>query len=297
MFHQPDRAVRKRNGRVKRQGRHSPARPLRVVVESLEPRLLLSGYSALERPTELQYWDSTRADNGYNFFGAVGTSYLLDMEGRVLHTWPVGTNPHLLSNGDVLDAMTNDPSGYGGFKEVNWAGATVWSYLETRSTYHPHHDFTRIFDPKLNAYATLYIANKDLTYDQLVAAGANPATTPTSGAQMDAIVEVDASGTVVWEWSFFDHLIQDYDAAKSNYVGTGKRIADHPNRLNINLTGHSLKADWLHCNSLDYNQSLDQIVVNSVQGEFYVIDHGNTFVAGSPTASIALAATSAGDYL
>ena len=110
MFHQPNRAVRKRNGRDKRQGQRSPSqkmtRPIQAVVESLEPRLLLSGYSALERPTELQYWDSTRADNGYNFFGAVGTSYLLDMEGRVLHTWPVGTNPHLLSNGDVLDAMT-----------------------------------------------------------------------------------------------------------------------------------------------------------------------------------------------
>ena len=301
MFHQPNRAVRKRNGRDKRQGQRSPSqkmtRPIQAVVESLEPRLLLSGYSALERPTELQYWDSTRADNGYNFFGVTGTSYLLDMEGKVVHTWPVGTNPHLLSNGDVLDAATNDPSGYSGFKEVNWAGTTVWSYLETRSTYHPHHDFTRIFDPKLNAYATLYIANRDLTYDQLIAAGANPATTPTSGAQMDAVVEVDMNGTVVWEWDFFDHLVQDYDSTKAHYVGTGKTIADYPSRLNINLTGHSLKDDWLHCNSLDYNQSLDQIVVNSVQGEFYVIDHGGTMVAGSPAASIALAATGAGDFL
>ena len=71
------------------------------------------------------------------------------MEGRVVHTWPVGTNPHLLSNGNVLDATTNDPSGFSGFKEVDWDGTTVWSYLETRSTYHPHHDFTRIFNPKL----------------------------------------------------------------------------------------------------------------------------------------------------
>ena len=254
-------------------------------------------YDALQRPTELQYWDSTKADNGYTLYGVSGITYLLDMEGRVVHTWPIGTNPHLLSNGNVLDAATNDPSGFGGFKEVSWDGATVWSYLESRSTYHPHHDFTRIYNPKLQAYTTLYIANKDLTYAQLVAAGANPNTTPTSGAQMDAIVEVDSSGTIVWEWCFFDHLIQDYDATKSNYVGTGKTIANYPNRLNINLTGHSLKADWLHCNSLDYNQARDEIVINSVQGEFYVIDHGNTFTGGNPTASIALAATSAGDFL
>jgi formylglycine-generating enzyme required for sulfatase activity len=269
----------------------------RTAIESLESRVLLSGYAALQRPTELQYWDASAADNGYNFFGVGGTSYLLDMEGRVAHTWPIGTNPHLLANGDVLDASTNDPSGYSGFKEVSWDGATVWSYLETRSIYHPHHDFTRIFNPKLNAYTTLYIANKDLTYAQLIAAGADPSLTPATGAQMDAIVEVDMSGTVVWEWCFFDHLIQDYDATKPNYVGAGKTIADYPNRLDINLAGHNLKSDWLHCNSLDYNQSLDQIVINSVQGEFYVIDHGGTFTAGNPTASIATAATSAGDFL
>jgi len=256
-----------------------------------------STHPALDRVTELQYWDAARADNGYTFFGAAGTTYLLDMEGRVVHTWPVGTNPHLQADGSVLDSATNDPSGFSGFKLVDWGGSTIWSYLETRSTYHPHHDFTRIYNPKLKAYTTLYIANKDLTYAQLVAAGANPATTPSTGAQMDAIVEVDASGTIVWEWCFFDHVVQDYASALPNYVGSGKTVADYPGKLNINLTGHPLKADWLHCNSLDYNQALDQIVVNSVQGEFYVIDHGNTFTAGSPAGSIALAATSAGDFL
>jgi len=254
-------------------------------------------HAALERPTELQYWDATKAEDGYTFFGAGGKTYLIDMEGKVVHTWPIGTNPHLLANGNVVDAATNDPSGFASFKEVDWNGLTVWSYVESRTTYHPHHDFTRIYNPKLKAYTTLIIANKDLTYAQLVEAGANPATAPSTGAQMDAIVEVDASGKVVWEWCFFDHLVQDFASTKSNYVGSGKAIADYPGKLNINLAGHNLKADWLHCNSLDYNQSLDQIVVNSVQGEFYVIDHGNTFISGDPTSSVTLAATSAGDFL
>ena len=38
-------------------------------------------------------------------------------------------------------------------------------------------------------------------------------------------------------------------------------------------------------------------MVNSSQGEFYIIDHGNTMVAGNPASSIALAATTAGDFL
>jgi len=37
---------------------------------------------------------------------------------------------------------------------------------------------------------------------------------------------------------------------------------------------------------------LDLIVINSVHGEFYVIDHGNTFTKGDAAGSIALAALS-----
>ena len=257
----------------------------------------LRAYDALQRPTELQFWNPAKAENGYTFFGVGGTTYLINMEGRVVHTWPVGNNPHLLDNGNVLDAATNDPSGFGGFKEVDWSGRVVWQYTDQRTTYHPHHDFTRIYNAKLGAYTTLYIANRDFTAAECIAAGANPALVPVSGAQLDAIVEVDLSGNVVWEWCFFDHLVQDFNAAKPNYVGVGKTIANYPGRLNLNLTGHPLKGDWLHCNSLDYNSKLDQIVVNSVQGEFYVIDHGSTFVAGNPAASITNAASSAGDFL
>ena len=105
------------------------------------------------------------------------------------------------------------------------------------------------------------------------------------------------SGNIVWEWWFFNHTIQDYDASKPNFVGTGKTIADYPNKININMPGNPLKNDWLHCNSIDYNDSLGQIVINSVQGEFYIIDHDNTFIAGNPSGSVALAASSAGDFL
>ena len=60
---------------------------------------------------------------------------MLDMEGRVVHTWPVDNNPHLLPTGSILDASTDDPSGFGGFKEVSWDGVTTWTYTESRSTY------------------------------------------------------------------------------------------------------------------------------------------------------------------
>jgi hypothetical protein len=254
-------------------------------------------YEALQGPTELLYWDKAQTTNGYTFFGVRGTTYLVDMEGRVVHTWPIGTNPHLLDDGSVLDASKDDPSGFGGFAQVSWDGVQIWSYTETRANYLPHHDFIRIYNPKLGANTTLYIANKTVTSNQCIAAGCNPASGAYTNAQMDAIVEVDMAGNIVWEWWFYDHLIQDFDAAKSNYVRTGKSIADYPGRLNANLPGRPVQRDWLHCNSIDYNQGLDHIVINSVGGEFYIVDHGNTFIAGNTNGSIALAAGPAGDFL
>jgi hypothetical protein len=207
-------------------------------------------YDALQGPTELLYWNPARAQNGYTFFGVGGTTYLIDMEGRVAHTWPLGNNPHLQDDGSVLDTSSNDPSGFAGFRLVDWDGRIAWQYTERRSNYHPHHDFIRMYNPKLKAYTVVYIANRDYTAAECIAACANPQRVPASGAQMDTLVEVDASGTVVWEWRFFDHLVQDLDPAKPNYVGAAKTIADYPGRLNINLAGHPLKGDWLHLNSV-----------------------------------------------
>ena len=149
----------------------------------------------------------------------------------------MGTNPRLLENGNLLDATRDDPSGFQGFAEVDWDGRVVWEYREQRQGYAPHHDWVRIFNKKLHAPTTLYIANKSIGDAQAIAAGADPGNGPYDGAQMDALVEVDMHGKVVWEWCFFDHLIQDLDAGKANYVGRGKTIADYPGRINVNLPG------------------------------------------------------------
>ncbi len=255
------------------------------------------GYERLQGPTELLFCSKEKALNGYTLFGVGNRTFLLDLEGRVVHTWPLGTNPHLLDNGHILDASKDDPSGFSGFKEVDWDGKTVWEYTEKRENYAPHHDWVRIFNKKLNAPTTLYIANKTISHEEAIAAGADPKNGPYRKGQMDAVVEVDMQGNVVWEWCFFDHVVQDVDPSKSNYVGAGKTVANHPGRININMPGRPLKRDWLHCNSLDYSAESGHIVLNSVQGELYVVDHDGTCVAGDPKAGIAKAAGAAGDFL
>jgi hypothetical protein len=242
--------------------------------------------------TETRYWDATKAYNGYTLFGSGGTSYLIDMEGHVIHTWKIGTNPRFTEGGTLLDATGGNPSNSNTWKELDWNGNTIWSYTESRTTYHAHHDFAKIYNPKLGDSTFIYIANKDLTSQQCLDAGCDISNNYT-GAQMDAIVEVDKYGNRIWEWCFFDHVVQDLYPAKSTY-GV---IKDTPGKINLNLRGNPVKSDWLHCNSLDYNQTLDLIVINSVHGEFYVIDHGNTFLKGNLAGSVALAASSAGDFL
>ena len=243
--------------------------------------------------TGLNYWDEERAFEGYTLFGAQGnsTTYLLDMEGKVVHSWPISGNPRLLDNGNLF-ARDAD----GSFHEVDWDGNTVWSYRETRPNYVSHHDYVRAFNPKLGEPTTFYIANRDVSQEECIALGCDPANDYT-GAQIDTIVEVDMDGNIIWEWRFVDHLVQDRYPDKANYVGEGKTIADYPGRLNVNLPGRPVRRDWLHLNAMDYNQELDQVMFDTVQGEVYIVDHGNTFVPGDPEASLALAAGPKGDLL
>lgn len=256
------------------------------------------GYEALRGPTELRYWNPDKAYNGYTLFATYYRIYLIDMAGEVVHTWPTANNPRFLDyNGHIMDATNDAPNQLRGFEELDWDGAVVWRHLETRPEYTFHHDFVRIFNQQLGDYTTLYIANKSVAHASAIAAGCDPAHGPYDGAQVDAIVEVDMNGQVVWEWWFFDHGVQDIDPGKPNYVGEGKTIADHPGRINLNLPGKPLSRDWLHCNSLDYNPALGHLVINAFNGEFYVIDHDGTFIPGDVTASLALAAGPAGDFL
>ncbi|MCI5054780.1 MAG: aryl-sulfate sulfotransferase, partial [Flavobacteriales bacterium] len=71
----------------------------------------------------------------------------------------------------------------------------------------------------------------------------------------------------------WDHLVQDFDSSKANF-GV---VANLKGKLDINK-GHPFNlADWAHVNALDYNDSLDQIVMSSpFFNELWIIDHSTT---------------------
>lgn len=115
-----------------------------------------------------------------------------------------------------------------------------------------------------------------MTRNQAIDAGRNPNTIQNSYFTPDKIIEVhqtgQTTGDVVWEWNVWDHLIQDFNASKANYGVVG----DHPELIDINF-GDYFVGDWLHTNSLDYNATFDQILVDVHNfNEFWVIDHSTT---------------------
>jgi formylglycine-generating enzyme required for sulfatase activity len=213
-------------------------------------------------------------------------TYLIDNQGLVVHTWksqyPPGQSAYLLPNGDLIRACSlqnpnvNTGGGEGGrIEEFNWAGSLVWALNYSTDTYMQHHDFV----PMPNGDVLMLVCEKR-TYDQAIAAGFNPSKlsqVQTQGYILpDSVVEVKPtgsnSGTVVWEWHIWDHLIQDFSATKNNYGN----VSAHPELVDPN-GGSQNPVFWNHMNSIDYNPTLDQVIV-SVRGnsEFWIIDHNTT---------------------
>ena len=259
--------------------------------------LLLNSAGAYESsrgPTELIHWDPEGAYNGYTIVspGRVDGVYLVDMAGEVVKYWPDLTGAYLMQDGTLVGSMRGVD-----FVEVDWDGNVLWEHSEARESHRPHHDDMRIYNAALGEYTRLYIANVGMTHDEVIALGADPSRAERyDDVQMDAVVEVDRAGNVIWEWRFSDHLIQDLSPDRKNHVGEGKTMADYPGRLDINWGTPSV--DYMHSNGIDYNPELGHLAISSNRFfEIYIVDHDGTFVAGDPEESLRLAASEAGDFL
>ena len=238
------------------------------------------------------------ASLGYTLFSPIpsNTTYLIDHEGRELHRWssPGEHRPalsaYLLPDGDLLRTANIAQTAVGNFsgggtggkvERIAWDGTLEWSWEYSSTLHISHHDI----EPMPNGNL-LMIAWEERTEEEALQAGRNPAIASDSpggenNVWPDHIIEVKPVGSndaeIVWRWYAWDHLIQDFDETKDNY-GV---VADHPELLNINYVGatgnQAGRADWMHCNGLDYNSALDQIAL-SCRGmnEVYIIDHSTT---------------------
>ena len=228
-----------------------------------------------------------KAFEGYTLFAPLRstTTYLVDMEGRLVHSWPGKTTPgqlsYLLEDGRLIRCeMLHNLSfrgGGGGGRIItrSWEGDVLWEFIYSNNHVQQHHDIEVL--PNGNV---LMIAWERKSRAEALAAGVDPQRVPDYGLFPDHIVEVRPegadSGIIVWEWHLWDHLIQDVDSTKANY-GV---VEEHPELINLNaqLTATDTRQpDWWHSNAIDYNADLDQILI-SVRNysEIWIIDHSTT---------------------
>jgi len=233
------------------------------------------------------------AYDGYTLFAPKNftSTYLIDNCGYQVHAWESNYVPgeysYLLPDGNLLRTCRIESDifaggGIGGRIEIlDWESNIVWEFDYASDLYHHHHEALVLPNGNILTLAWEYKNN-----EEVLAAGRNPATFVASAGMWPVhIFEIQPIGTneatIVWEWHVWDHLVQDFDATKSNYGA----IAEHPERVDVNyrVLDEEL-GDWIHANALDYNAELDQIVLSSRHfDEIWIIDHSTTTVeaAGS----------------
>lgn len=225
--------------------------------------------------------------NGFALYNSQGsnTTYLIDENQNIAHTWNMNTECNytvaLKENGNLIRGTKGNTSvfssgniaaGGGMVQEIAPDGTIVWEYIYANNDHVSHHDLTLVGD---NVLLTAY---EKKNAAELNAAGYNNANSekwPTHFVEL----EPDGNGgaTIVWEWHIWDHMCQDTDINKPNYVAD---ISNHPELIDINMIQNQGGppggggGDWFHVNGVDYNEDLDQIVFSSrFASEIYIIDH------------------------
>ncbi|APY08992.1 hypothetical protein BWZ20_12100 [Winogradskyella sp. J14-2] len=221
--------------------------------------------------------------DGYTLFTVSNNSYLINNCGEVINQWistfPPGNSVYLLENGNLLRAGRTSSTditfgGQGGVVELyDWDGTLIWQYFYDTPTMRQHHDVYPM--PNGNV---LILAATVMDNSEAIQAGRNPMLLTETDLYNEQIIEVTpigfSSANIVWEWNIKDHLIQDFDATKDNFGDVGLS----PNKLDINfLNGGSGGSNWLHINSIQYNEERDQIIMSSRNlSEIWIIDHSTT---------------------
>lgn len=226
---------------------------------------------------------------GYCLFSPMNSkqTFLIDKCGLVVKKWNhdyyPGLSVSLFPDGSLLRCGTimnfNFGLGVGGIlQKYSWDSTLLWEYKISDTTQALHHDAKIL--PNGNILAIIW---EKKTAAEAIAEGKDPAYA-TSTVWNEHIVEIKPIGSndidIVWEWSAWDHIIQDFDNKKPNY-GV---VKDHPELFDINhFETADNGQDWFHFNSIDYNSDLNQIILTAHSlNEFYIIDHStNSFQAAS----------------
>ncbi len=160
--------------------------------------------------------EPSKAFQGYTLYAPMfgeGETYLLDMDGNVVHEWKAPLEPgdyvYALPNGNLFAlGKTPAPPGEnfpawpvfkgGAMFELDWDSNIVW---EHRDPAH-HHDGRRT-----ESGGAIYLTIEELPSELIPRVqGGLPGTEHNGRMWGDRVVEVDRDGKLVWEWHAHEHL-------------------------------------------------------------------------------------------
>ena len=274
--------------------------------------------------TETRIYDPAKSYGGYflpSQLTSGNTTYLMDMQGNVVHKWDdVGGVPRLLPNGNLsshgkwqgVGAATQPYGTVASNAQLrDWDNNILFAYnpkTDSNRDYYMNHEGRWIWNKKLKAYTILLMCDRTATKAEIIAAGGDPnwdySMTNTAGGprgrgtNINSFIEVDMNKNIVWEWQFIDHTCQSKNPSWPNYVSDVKlapgKVDAHWMTDDESPEGCAgICNDWMHSNSIDYNEDLDLIAINAKHwSTFVVIDHAKTFVSTTDWAANRAAAKS-----
>jgi hypothetical protein len=223
-------------------------------------------------PTGATIYDPQKAWNQYTVFsGSDQKSYLIDMNGQVVQSWPYRGFPT-----EVIDPAVNkgqkghvfvqleerkdkDKRAFGNgvnnhsVAELDWNGKVIWQWSGEKDTGHAfqHHEISRLSNGN-----TLILANKihaipGFKLQELID---------------DAIYEVDAKGKVVWRWIASEHLNEfGFSPEQLELV----RNTKHVDYLHLNNARTLGVNKWFDAGDARFHP--DNIIIDSRQANFIAI--------------------------
>ena len=254
---------------------------------------LFESHLSAQTQTVGTFLNNTEAFDGYNLLAPTGSdyTYLVDNCGQLINQWEseyrIALSAYILEDGSLLrtSRLSSDATppfsggGTGGRVErYSWEGDLIWSMNWADTLQHQHHDIEWMPNGNL-----LILGWERHSYAEALEMGKTPNETE-NDVWCTQITEIQPTGNfggeVVWQWCAWSHLVQDTDESLPNYA----EISDEPRRFNINYTANNgangLNPDWMHSNSIAYNESLDQIMISAAKwNEIFIVDHSTTTAA------------------
>ena len=194
-------------------------------------------------PNGLIHYNPQLSYRGYTLFAADNTkTYLIDMEGRIVHAWENAlgiTNPELLANGNLmaLGSPVPEMQGQRGLNgvaalcyEMDWDGNIVWRHDDPWI----HHDYQRLENGN-----TLIIKFEPMPRSLVkrVKGGYNAEGDDPTHMLGDVVVEVTPEGEIVKKWKSWDH----FDTKTEIICPLDHRLEwGHANSISV-----TPKGDWL----------------------------------------------------